>query len=280
MSLPAATDLPAPAMPAPPAGRARMPRRRFATARAVASLMLREMASSYGRSPGGYLWAVLEPVAGIALLTLVFSAMFRAPALGSSFATFYATGLLPFILFTDVQNKVAQSLNYSRPLLAYPTVTFIDAIAARFLLNLMTQIMVSVMVIYGCMVLFPDEARPELTIVFETWAMAALFGLATGTMNCFLFTRFPMMVQIWGIIMRPMFIISGIMFIYDAIPAAYQGYLWWNPLIHIVGWARKGFYSTYDADYASPLYVVIVSLILLVFGLLFLRRYHRDLLTR
>ena len=49
-----------------------MPRRRLASARAIGALILREMSSSYGRSPGAYVWAILEPVAGIALLSLVF----------------------------------------------------------------------------------------------------------------------------------------------------------------------------------------------------------------
>ncbi|MDJ0823602.1 MAG: sugar ABC transporter permease, partial [Paracoccaceae bacterium] len=48
---------PPPTLPPRPAYR----RRRFATARAVMALMLREMSTSFGRSPGGYLWAILEP---------------------------------------------------------------------------------------------------------------------------------------------------------------------------------------------------------------------------
>ena len=41
--------------------------RSFASLRCVIALMLREMATTYGRSPGGYLWVMLEPIAGIAL---------------------------------------------------------------------------------------------------------------------------------------------------------------------------------------------------------------------
>ena len=93
------------------------------TGRAVMALILREMATSYGRSPGGYAWAVLEPLAGIAPLTVVLSVAFHAPPLGSSFALFYATGLVPFLFYNEISTKVAQSINFSRPLLAYPSVT-------------------------------------------------------------------------------------------------------------------------------------------------------------
>jgi ABC-type polysaccharide/polyol phosphate export systems, permease component len=58
----------------------------FASFRAIMALILREIATTYGRSPGGYVWAVLEPAAGIALLTLIFSAGFRSPPLGTVFS--------------------------------------------------------------------------------------------------------------------------------------------------------------------------------------------------
>ncbi len=272
-----------PAVPpvVPPVAEApsRPPRRPFATLRAIMSLVLREMATSYGRSPGGYAWAILEPVGGIAVLSIVFSAMFRAPPLGSSFAMFYATGILPFMMFTDVQGKMSQALLYSRPLLAYPTVTYIDALLARFVLNVLTQIMVSFIVLAACIWLFEPMSHPSVPIIIEAFALAALLALGMGTLNCFLSTLFPIYLQIWSIMMRPMFVLAGLMFLYDAVPQPYQGWLWWNPLIHVVGLARKGFYSTYQAEYASSFYVVLFSLIALMIGLVFLRRYHRDLLT-
>ena len=36
------------------------------------------MGTTYGRSPGGYLWAILEPVAGIALLSTMIGAVVLA----------------------------------------------------------------------------------------------------------------------------------------------------------------------------------------------------------
>jgi hypothetical protein len=65
-----------------PLRRSPAPNRRprfLASFRTITALILREMATTYGRSPGGYLWAVLEPVAGVALLSLVFSLALRNP---------------------------------------------------------------------------------------------------------------------------------------------------------------------------------------------------------
>ena len=68
------------------------PNRQFRTFRTIAALMMREMATTYGRSPGGYLWALVEPIGAVAILTLLFSLAFPAPPMGKSFGLFYATG--------------------------------------------------------------------------------------------------------------------------------------------------------------------------------------------
>ena len=38
--------------------------------------------------------------------------------------------------------------------------------------------------------------------------------------------------------------------------------------------------DTYDAVYVNPLYVFCISLVLSVLGLLFLRRYHKDIILK
>lgn len=264
----------------PPLRPAVPPKRRVASLRAIAALVLREMSTTHGRSPGGYIWAILEPAAGIALLSAIFSLAFRSPGIGTNFPIFYATGMLPFILFMDVSNKVSQSLNFSKALLAYPAVSYIDALIARFLLNLTTQLMVGYILFTGILLAFETRTSPELSTIVEAYALVALLAGGIGTLNCFLIMRFPIWQVAWGILMRPMFIISGIFFIYDIIPQPLRDYLWYNPLIHVVGLMRRGFYPTYDATYVSVEYVAIIGLGCLLLGLVLLRRNYRDLLDR
>lgn len=262
-----------------PKSRARY-RRRFATLRSITALMLREMSTSYGRSPGGYIWAVLEPVAGITLLSLVFSAGFRNPPIGISFAMFYASGMLPFMMFSDIHGKIATSLMFSKQLLAYPTVTFIDAVLARFFLNMITLLLVGYLIMAGCLIMFETRTTLNLPVIVQSYALAACLGLGVGTFNSFMFTRFNIMQRFWAILMRPMFLISGIILPLGTIPQPYRDYLWYNPLMHVTGMMRSGFYPEYEANYVSVPYVMGISLACMAMGLLLLRRHHQDLLTR
>lgn len=43
-----------------------------------------------------------------------------------------------------------------------------------------------------------------------------------------------------------------------------------------MGW--RGIYSTYEASYFSPIYMILLGLGTLALGLMLLRRYHRNLL--
>ena len=251
--------------------------RRFSSLRAISALILREMQTSHGRSSGGYLWAIAEPVGGIMLLTLIFSVGFRSPPLGTNFAIFYATGEVPFMAYLDMSGKVAGSIRYSKPLLAYPAVTFIDALIGRILFNSMTHILVAALIFTGICWFTETRTDPQLDQIALGLLMALLLASAVGTMNCFLFGAFTWWQPLWSILMRPLFLVSCIFFIYDDIPQPYRDWLWWNPLVHVVGQMRHAFYPNYTGGYISYTYLFGLSLVLLALGLALLVQYHRDL---
>lgn len=244
------------------------------------ALMLREMATTYSRSAGGYLWAVLEPILGVVLLTVVFSMALSKPGLGTNFPLFYATGYLPFSMFNDLSGKVAGSIRYSRPFLAYPSVTFIDAMLARVILNTLTHVTVMTILIGGIFIAYRIPMVLNVGELFEAILMIVALAMGVGTMNCYLMSAFPIWERTWSILTRPLFLASGIFFLYDSMPDKAQKILIYNPLLHCISQLRRGIYPTYQASFTSGAYVFGVSAVLLVFGLLLLLRNHRKLLER
>ncbi len=253
--------------------------RRFRAFRTIVALILREMSTTNGRSLGGYAWTIITPVAAITLLTLVFSVALRTPSLGTNFALFYATGMLPFTLYMQTTTKIANALKFSRPLLRYPGVRYIDAIIARFLLNLLTHIMVFYLLISVIIFVYDIQTILDFPTIILAFSLAALLGLGIGCLNCYLFMRFPVWDSIWSILNTPMFIMSCVFFVYEDVPGHFQKFLWFNPVAHITGLMRAGFYPTYEASYVSIPYLLLFSLIPMALGLLLLNRFHRDLLN-
>jgi capsular polysaccharide transport system permease protein len=253
---------------------------RAATLRTITALVLREMAATYGRSPGGYIWAVLEPALGLALLVMIFSLGFRTPPLGTNFGIFYASGLLPFFMFTTTVLKVQMSVRYSKNLLAYPRVTFLDTLLARFVLNVITQGLVSYIIFFVILGFYDTRTILDFGRLLNAYAMAAALGLGVGAMNCLLIARHPIWGSVWSVITRPLLLLSGVIFLHDKIPEPYRSWLEWNPLVHVVGESRRAFYYSYTGSYVNPVYTYGVAGLCLLVGLLFLNSYHRDLMER
>jgi capsular polysaccharide transport system permease protein len=247
------------------------------TIRTIGALMMREMTTTYGRSPGGYLWAFLEPIGSVLLLTIVISAglKLRQPSLGISFALFYATGMLVFAMYVRMQQKIAQSISYSRTLLRYPSVTFFDAIMARFLLNLLTQGAVMLVVFFGIMMIFETRAIITMPYILYSMAMAASLAMGVGLINAFLMPLFPVYASVFGIMTTPLFFTSGVLYLYEDLPTFAQDIIWYNPLIHITAMMRRGFYAQYDGEFISPAYVFSVSFVLALLGYILISRYYR-----
>lgn len=277
----ASPDIPPPQRPAAQT-RPDQARKRWAgaTLRTIFALVLREMATRYGRSPGGYLWAILEPLGMILILAIGFSLLVRTPSLGTSFVLFYATGYLPFQLFQSGARFVGAALKFSRPLLAYPAVSWIDAVLARFLLNLLTMLLVSYLIIAGTGVLQGLRLTVEFAPLFLAYGFAAALGLGVGLMNCVLIGFLPVWDSIWSIVTRPLFIASGILFLYEELPPIAQSILWWNPLMHVTALSRAGFFPMYRPEFVSLTFLALTALPLIFLGLVFMQRYHKDILAR
>jgi len=258
--------------------RERLPR--AASLRTIAALVLREMAVTYGRTPGGYVWAVLEPALGLALLVFIFSAGFRSPPLGSNFGIYYASGLLPFFTFMAISSKVQQAINYSKQLLNYPRVTFMDALLARLVLGALTQLAVSLLIFTFLLTVFETRTVLRLDLLLNSFSMAIALGFGIGALNCLLISRHAIWGTVWSVITRPLFCIPGVFFLQESTPQPYRAWLEWNPLVHVTGEARRAFYYSYTAEYVDPVYTYGVAVICAAAGLLMLHSYYRDLLER
>lgn len=266
----------------PSSGTARLrpARPRLRWARVLSALVIREMATRFGRSAGGYAWAILEPLGGIVLLAVAFSLALRHPPLGTSFILFYASGMIPFGMYSNMARSIATAVSSNRGLMGYPVVTALDAVFAKFALTFLTTLLTSTILATGIILFFRLHVTLDLGALCAAFGLAALLGLGVGTVNCVLFGLYPTWKNVWSVVTRPLFILSGVLFLFESAPPAFQSVLWWNPIVHVVSLMRSGFYGSYHPQFVSPAYVAIVGLTLFVVGAYLLRRHARLLLDQ
>ncbi|MCL4674769.1 MAG: ABC transporter permease [Pararhodobacter sp.] len=238
------------------------------------------MSTRFGRKPGGYVWAVIQPLGMILIMAMAFAVLMRTPALGTSFILFKGTGLMVFNIFRIPSRMVSSAISYSRSLLSYPGVTWVDAVLARFLLNTLVMFIVTFLILSGIVLFEGLNLILDWGMIIAAVLVTAILAFGVGVFNTFMSERFDIYDTVWNILTAPLMIVSGIIFLYDDMPSFAQDILWYNPLIHVVGMMRAGFYSVYRPEYVSVSYVLLCAMIPMVLGLILMRRHHRELLIR
>jgi capsular polysaccharide transport system permease protein len=241
---------------------------------------MREMTTRYGRNAGGYIWAVLEPAGTLAMLSLVFSAMARKPALGDNFPIFFATGYMAFHFYMDISRVISAAVTANRALLTFPRVTIMDTIIARFMLQLLTICFVSLIIFTILLSILDDQIVIDFRYIFLSIGLSAFLGLSVGVLNSVLFTWSPTWQTTFGIVNRPLFLISGVLFLLEDMPRAIQELLWWNPLIHVTAIMRQGFYPIYQPNWISTPYVLLFSAVPFLMGVMMMRALRAKMLEQ
>ncbi|MEJ8476298.1 ABC transporter permease [Roseibium algae] len=229
------------------------------------ALIIREMTTRYGNKIGGYMWAVLDPVLTIAILTTVFSAIAQSPPLGRSFTLFFATGYATFYMYRSMSEQISPSVEANRALLNYPVLSPYDTVISRVILQVFTLFVVNLLLFGGLYLMVPFE-QINLKPIFFGSLIAIVLGAGVGMANIVWFHFSSTYQQIWGIINRPAFIVSGIFFLPETLPHPFREIVMWNPLIHIIGLVRTGFYPTYRAPYINLPFAVGLAVFSLVLG--------------
>lgn len=238
---------------------------------ALRALLIKDFMSAYGKTPLGVLWAVAEPVIGICLLTVVFSQISHTAPMGSSYPLFYATGYLPYLFFTSVHGKVMTGMRQSSQMTAHPHITFVSVMLSKMILQTLIMSCVMVVVYGGVWAIYAPPEEMNVSVMALFIVLATFLASGIGMFNAGLVQIFPPWEKVWGIMMRPLFLISGVFYPYAAMPPNLQNILWWNPVLHLVGLNREAVYQGYEGGYISVGYVGGLALISMTLGVVMLR---------
>lgn len=248
--------------------------------RVVHALMLRETKSRFGRQKLGYLWAVLEPAAFVALLAVIFSLARESSPSGMPVVPFMMTGFVPFFLFRSTMTQTMGAIETNRVLLTFPQVTLIDLVLVRALLEIATLTVVFFLLLTAAHALgFTIDIENPLQVLFAL-ACLALTGFGLGVAFASLVPLFRSVQQIVSIIMgRPLFFTSGLFFTAEMMPGGIRELLLLNPILHMIEWLRSAFFVEFESRYMSMEYALGTALLTVFIGLLMLRGLRKRILA-
>lgn len=245
-------------------------------ARVIGALMLRDVQTRFGGRSANYLIAIAWPLSHISILLLIYSFAGRSAPIGQSAPLFFATGLVPFVMFNYPSRQMMLALTMNAPLLNFPIVTTTDVLFSRAILETVTSfavVMIFAAILYGLGVdIMPRYPETAVTALCATLFLSISVGIVNSVIQIF--------VKVWMIgyilVMIISYITSGILFVPEFLPEKIRSVLLWNPLLQAVEWFRTAYFEGYGRQTLDKQYVVITACVLLAGGLTaerFTRRY-------
>lgn len=242
------------------------------------AVVLREMRVRFAGRKLGYLWAVFEPLTHIAVLTLVFTLVERVSPVDESMPVFFATGIMPWLLFTRTVARTSQAAEANQALLVYPHIYPVDFMLCRIAIESATCLAALIVLGVAGWVLTGFSPERPLDMAW-CWTVVTLLGGGVGMINAVMLSLMPSYEDIYKPLQRLLYFASGIFFTAAALPHAAQDMLQWNPMLHAIEWFRSAALPSYGGDFANPTALALLSLAAFMTGLMAERLRRKEFRT-
>lgn len=202
---------------------------------ALRQLVTREMKRKYSRSRLGILWSVLSPLLSMAVLSLVFSTMFRKSI--ENYPVYYLTGFVIWSFFTAATNTAMTALADNQALIlqirlprsVFPLSRVVTAFV-NFLYSLAA---------YGVMLLlFRIPVRGSALVFPVLVFFLFLFSLGMGYILSVLYVFFGDIRHLYGVALTLWMYLSALFYPLELLPVTMQAVIWQNPVYNFIAGAR------------------------------------------
>jgi capsular polysaccharide transport system permease protein len=238
------------------------------------ALILREAESKLFASRVSWIWVLLEPVLHVAYLIILYS-FIRVRKVGDlDTALWIMIGLQAFFIFRKTADRVSNAATDNSALYAYRQVKPIDTLLARAFLegtmNLLATALLALLTALLGHVLYPDFPLGILEAFFGMWLLGTGFGMIVSAAAA-LVKEIKLLLQV---VLRPLYLISGVMFPIASLSRPWREVLMLNPAAHGVEMARMALSRGYQAvPETSPAYLYTWAAVLVLTGLMLQLRF-------
>jgi capsular polysaccharide transport system permease protein len=243
--------------------------------RVIWALMLRELATRYGRDNLGFLWVIVEPFIFCACVMLINRAIRGPYDHGLGVVPFIMTGYMPTILVRHVVTYSVNAIKINSPLLYHRNITILDLFMARIVLELIGvslafAIVTTILIIFG---LCPPPER--LGIVYQGWFICGLNASGMALMVGSISELVEVVERIIGVTLYILVPVSGTFFLADWLPPDIRSAALILPFLHCAEMVRYGFFGDAIIPHYNAAYAITFGAVMALIGLL-LMRYVRD----
>ena len=247
----------------------------------IYALLLRELSSKFGKSRGGFLWVLIEPIAHL-LVPVVIRGFVKGGLMpGVEFPVFIVYGILPFLLFKAICLQIVDGVNAGLGLLSYRQVLLMDVFISKALAYFVIQAIVFVIVLTG-LAMFDFHVVPARPVEFAgVLALTVMLAFGLGLLLAAIASMIPDAKSVIKVMFMPLYFVSGILFPVTRFPDEWVQWMALNPVLHLVELSRVMAIDRYEPmQYLSVGYPVALALTTTIIGLMLYRLRYLARVTR
>jgi capsular polysaccharide transport system permease protein len=238
----------------------------------IYALLLRELSSRFGKSRGGFLWVLFEPIAHLLVPIFIFGFIRQRLMPGVDYPVFLVYGFLPFLLFKAICLQIVNGVNAGQGLLSYRQVLLMDVFIAKALAHCVIQAIVFILVLSG-LAMFGYEVLPARPIELAgVLALTVILGFGLGVVFAALTSLVPDARPVIQVMFMPLYFASGILFPVARFPDQWVQWMAINPVLHLVELTRVTGIERYEPmEFLSLTYPLLLALVVTIVGLMLYR---------
>lgn len=210
------------------------------------ALLLRESLTRVSGSRAAWLWLLLEPVAHLGIVLIIFSSIRSRMVNGVDVALFLAIGILGYNLFRNSATRSMTAISANRALFSYRQVKPVDVVMVRAFLEGVIQLFVGAVLLAAMSLIGFDVLPHDPLAVFSVFALLWLFGIGTGLVLSVGSTLIPEIGRVANLAFVPLYFMSGVLYAPSMLPSQLREWLLINPLVGGLDLLRSGFFSNYN----------------------------------
>jgi capsular polysaccharide transport system permease protein len=245
------------------------------------ALFLREVLARISSGRAAWFWLLAEPVFNVAYMLVIFTVIRVTNIGGIDTTVWLIVGMLAFFMFRRTAMQVMNGISANQALFTYRQVKPIDTLLVRGALEAFLMIIITVILLSGAALLGHSVLPADPLAVLEAFLGLWLIGVGFGLVASVATQLVPELGQVVGLIMMPLYMLSGAIFPIASIPQPYRDWLLLNPVAHGLEAARLGFAPYYHAvPELSISYIYQFALVSIFLGLALQRRFALKLVTQ
>jgi capsular polysaccharide transport system permease protein len=240
--------------------------------RIIWALMLRELATRYGRDNAGFLWVIFEPLA-FCLGVLALWRAIRGPVEnGLSVVPFVMTGYMPLILVRHMTMYSLNAVKINSGLLYHKSITVLDLFSARIVLEFI-GVTFAFFIVYTLLLIFGFAKMPaDVGLIYQGWLLAGMAGGGLALLVGGISEIFEVVERIIGIALYLLVPLSGTFFLADWLPPDVRRVALLLPFLNCAEMIRAGMFGTAINAHYDAAYTFTFDWVMIVLGLLLIRR--------